>query len=66
MQSAIYADGIETVRKLEKDGLISEDDRHVQEIKVQKLTDEFVKKIDNALSHKERDNAGVTSALFKI
>ena len=50
----IRRDGIETVRKLEKDGLISEDDRHMQENKVQKLTDEFVKKVDDALSHKER------------
>ena len=51
----IRRDGIETVRKLEKDGLISEDDRHMQENKVQKLTDEFVKKVDDALSHKERE-----------
>ena len=51
----IRRDGIETVRKAEKEGLISEDDRHLQENQVQKLTDEFVKKVDDALSHKEKE-----------
>ena len=51
----IRRDGIETVRKAEKDGLISEDDRHTKENMVQKLTDEFVKKVDDAFSHKEKE-----------
>ena len=51
----IRRDGIETTRKAEKDGLISEDDRHTQENQVQKLTDDFVKKVDDALSHKEKE-----------
>ena len=51
----IRRDGIETVRKAEKSGLISEDDRHTEENTVQKLTDEFVKKVDEALSHKEKE-----------
>ena len=51
----IRRDSIEKVRKAEKDGMISEDDRHTQENHVQKLTDEFVKKVDDALSHKERE-----------
>ena len=51
----IRRDSIEKVRKAEKDGSISEDDRHTQENHVQKLTDEFVKKVDDALSHKERE-----------
>ena len=51
----IRRDGIETARKAEKGGLISEDDRHTQENSVQKLTDEFVKKVDDALSHKEKE-----------
>ena len=51
----IRRDSIEKVRKAEKDGLISEDYRHTQENLVQKLTDEFVKKVDDALSQKERD-----------
>ena len=51
----IRRDSIEKVRKAEKDGMISEDDRHTQENHVQKLTDEFVKKVDDALSHKEKE-----------
>ena len=51
----IRRDGIETARKAEKEGLISEDDRHTQENQVQKLTDDFVKKVDDALSHKEKE-----------
>ena len=51
----IRRDSIEKVRKAEKDGMISEDDRHTQENHVQKLTDEFVKKVDDALSNKERE-----------
>ena len=51
----IRRDSIEKIRKAEKDGLISEDHRHTQENHVQKLTDEFVKKVDDALSQKERD-----------
>ena len=51
----IRRDGIETARKAEKEGLISEDDRHTQENQVQKLTDEFVKKVEDALSNKEKE-----------
>ena len=51
----IRRDSIEKVRKAEKDGMISNDDRHTQENHVQKLTDEFVKKVDDALSRKERE-----------
>ena len=51
----IRRDGIETTRKAEKEGLISEDDRHTQENQVQKLTDDFVRKVDDALSHKEKE-----------
>jgi ribosome recycling factor len=51
----IRRDGIETVRKAEKYGLISEDRRHIQENHVQKLTDEYVKLVDDALSRKEKE-----------
>ena len=51
----IRRDSSEKIRKTEKDSLISEDDRHTQENYVQKLTDECVKKVDDALSHKEKD-----------
>jgi len=51
----VRRDGIETIRKAEKDGLISEDDRHGQESDVQKLTNDFVKKVDEALASKEKE-----------
>jgi len=51
----IRRDGIETARKAEKDGLISEDERHQQEGEVQKVTDIYVKKVDDALAHKEKE-----------
>jgi ribosome recycling factor len=51
----VRRDGIETIRKAEKEGFISEDIRHGQENDVQKLTDEYVKKVDQALATKEKE-----------
>ena len=51
----VRRDGIETIRKAEKNGLISEDDRHGQESAVQKLTDDYVKRVDHALAAKEKE-----------
>ena len=51
----IRRDGIETSRKAEKEGFISEDERHQQEAEVQKVTDTYVKKVDDALAHKEKE-----------
>lgn len=51
----IRRDGMEAVKKMEKDKLISEDElkRHSDEI--QKLTDQVIKKIDELLAAKEAD-----------
>ena len=51
----IRRDVIENVRKDEKLGLISEDERHNREADIQKVTDEFVGKIDTMLAKKEAD-----------
>ena len=51
----IRRDGIETARKDEKESVISEDERHGLEAQVQKVTDEFIAKIDKMLSDKEAD-----------
>ena len=51
----IRRDAIETARKMEKDGEFGEDERHGLEAKIQKLTDDFVAKIDAALASKEAD-----------
>ena len=51
----VRRDGIEAARKLEKDSKISEDERHDLETDIQKLTDDHVKQIDDALSNKETE-----------
>ncbi len=45
----------ETLKKMEKDHLISQDDhrRHTDEI--QKMTDQYIAKVDDALKHKESE-----------
>jgi ribosome recycling factor len=47
--------GIDQVKKLEKGGKITEDDRRTLEEEIQKLTDKYVKHIDSHLGHKEVD-----------
>ena len=44
--------------KMEKDNQMTEDDKFTTKDKVQKLTDEYVKKIDKALSEKEKEILG--------
>jgi ribosome recycling factor len=44
--------------KLEKDKLFTEDDKFTAKEKIQKLTDEHIKKIDAALSEKEKEILG--------
>lgn len=51
----VRRDGMDTLKKMEKDGEISKDDHKRREDEIQKLTDEFVKKIDEALVVKEKD-----------
>ena len=51
----VRRDGIDAARKLEKDSEISEDERHDLEMDIQKLTDDHVKQIDDALSNKETE-----------
>ncbi|MDB2324957.1 ribosome recycling factor [Alphaproteobacteria bacterium] len=51
----VRRDGIEAIRKAEKDGLLSEDERRSEEGEVQKATDNFVKVIDEMLASKEKE-----------
>jgi ribosome recycling factor len=51
----IRRDGLDEVKKLKKDNLISEDEEKKAENDIQKLTDEAVKKADEMLSLKEKD-----------
>ncbi len=43
------------LERMAKDNEISEDDVHRSKERVQKLTDEFIEKIDEALNHKEAE-----------
>jgi ribosome recycling factor len=54
----IRRDGNDALKKAEKDGDISKDELKKQEETVQKLTDEFIKKIDDALAVKEKEILG--------
>jgi ribosome recycling factor len=51
----VRRDGMESLKKQEKDGKISEDEHHKLHDQVQKLTDEHVKKVDDALAAKEKE-----------
>lgn len=51
----IRRDGMDLLKKLEKDGEISEDEHRRLSTEMQNLTDKHVKKIDELLSHKQKD-----------
>nr|WP_199290782.1 ribosome recycling factor [Synechococcus elongatus] len=51
----VRRDAIDSIRKLEKSGEISEDDARDQQDQVQKLTDKFSAKVEQLLSDKEKD-----------
>lgn len=51
----VRKDGMDAIKKMEKDGDISEDDLKRLSDEVQKLTDETVKTVDTLLSDKEND-----------
>ncbi|MBC7950327.1 MAG: ribosome recycling factor [Rhodospirillaceae bacterium] len=51
----VRRDGMDSLKKLEKDGHISEDEIKKHEKEVQGLTDETIKKIDESLANKEKD-----------
>ena len=54
----IRRDGMESLKKMEKDGEISKDEHKKREGDIQKLTDEYIKKIDDALAVKEKEILG--------
>lgn len=51
----IRRDGMEVIKKMEKESDISEDEMHKISDEVQKLTDEYAKKIDEKVTHKEQE-----------
>ncbi len=51
----VRRDGMDDIKKMEKDNEVTEDDAKRLSDDVQKLTDDSVKKIDSMLSDKEKD-----------
>lgn len=51
----VRRDGMDQLKKMEKDGEISEDEQRDLSEKVQKLTDDHIKRIDESLKAKEEE-----------
>jgi len=51
----VRRDGMDALKADEKDGKISEDEHRKQSEQIQKLTDDYVKKIDELMVAKEKD-----------
>ena len=51
----IRRDYVENVRKLQKNGEISEDQKHQDETLIQQITDEIISNIDDVFSNKEKE-----------
>ena len=51
----VRRDGMDHLKKMEKDSEISQDDKRLYEDEIQELTDKHVKAIDEALASKEKD-----------
>ena len=51
----VRRDGMEILKKLEKDHKIGQDEQHKQGDELQKLTDAHIKEIDQALQEKEQE-----------
>ena len=49
----VRRDGMDTTKRMEKDGDISQDDRHIYDEEIQTITDKSINKIDELLSSKE-------------
>jgi ribosome recycling factor len=48
-------EGMDALKKFEKDGKISQDEHRQQEKDIQHLTDEAIKHVDETLAHKEKE-----------
>ena len=51
----VRREGMEVLKKLEKDGKMTEDEQHKNSAKVQELTDKIIKEIDTTLATKESE-----------
>ncbi len=51
----VRRDGMDSLKRLEKDGHISEDDHKIYADEIQTMTDDLIRKIDDALNVKEQE-----------
>lgn len=51
----VRREGMDSLKKLEKDGDIGKDEQHTNSTKVQELTDAMVKEVDEMLATKEKE-----------
>ncbi len=51
----VRRDGMDVLKKLEKDGDMGKDEQHTNSTKVQELTDKIVKEVDELLATKEKE-----------
>jgi ribosome recycling factor len=51
----VRRDGMDQLKKMEKDSEISKDDHHSISEEIQKVTEDYVKKIDSVVTLKEKD-----------
>ena len=51
----VRRDGMDALKKAEKDHKISQDEHRQKSDEVQKLTDRYVKQVDEVLAHKEKE-----------
>lgn len=51
----VRRDGMDALKKQEKEGTLSQDAHRGESERVQKLTDDYIKRVDEALSQKEKE-----------
>ena len=51
----VRRDGMETLKKMEKDGELSKDEHHIWAEEIQEMTDVHIKHVDETLAHKEAE-----------
>jgi ribosome recycling factor len=51
----VRRDGMEALKKLEKDKVITQDEHRHHDKEVQSMTDESIKRVDDALAHKDQE-----------
>lgn len=51
----VRRDGMDSLKKMEKDGVISQDEHRAYSTEVQQLTDDAIKTVDETLKHKEQE-----------